>query len=163
MPVAPTTTYPNESARLAYQQALLRTRPRWQTLVFLFAGFILSFAVPVIALCGRLPQAGLIWAITGTTLATGLGYGAAGWLLERRSRDDRLVDDHLLSGTLIIAAGLLWVEIAVQAGPVRGRTLEFWPSLSIVLLAGFAGAVLMHRRAARRASLGAAKSATATS
>jgi drug/metabolite transporter (DMT)-like permease len=153
MPAVRTSTPPNETARLAYQQALLRTRPRWQTLLFLFAGFILSFVVPGIALCGQLPQSGIVWAITGTALATGLGYCAVSRLLERSSSDNRRVDDLLLSGILMIAAGLLWAEIAVQSGPVRGRTLEFWPSLAIVLLAGFAGAFLMQRRAARLASI----------
>jgi UPF0716 family protein affecting phage T7 exclusion len=152
MPAFQTSTPPNEAARSAYQHALLRTRPRWQTLAFLLIGLFLGFFGPGIALCGWLPQSGIVWAITGTTLATGLGYGAASWLLERRSRDNRVADDLLLSGILVIAAGLLWAEIAVKSGPARARTFEFWPSLAIVLMAAFAGLSLMHRRAARLAS-----------
>jgi peptidoglycan/LPS O-acetylase OafA/YrhL len=158
VPSPPPSTSPNEAALAAYQQALLRTRPRWHTLAFVLIGLLLSFFVPGIALCGWLPQSGLVWGITGTTLATGLGYWGAAWLLGRRSRDNRLIDDLLLSGTLVIAAGLLWAEMAVQSGPVRGRTLEFWPSLAIVLLAAFAGVFLMHRRAARLAAVSGSNS-----
>jgi hypothetical protein len=145
----------NEAARAAYQKALLRTLPRWQTLAVLLTGLLLSFFIPVMALCGTLPQAGLVWAIAGTTVTTGLGSCGAAWLLERKSRDSRIVDDLLFSGVLMIAAGLLWSEFAVQSGPVRGRTLEFWSSLAIIVMAAVAGAVLMHRRAARLASLSA--------
>jgi peptidoglycan/LPS O-acetylase OafA/YrhL len=149
---------PHEAALAAYQQALLRTRPRWHTLAFVLIGLVLSFAAPAIALCGSLSPSGIIWGIAGTTLATGLGYWGAAWLLGRRSRDNRLIDDLLLSGTLVIAAGLLWAELSVQPGPVRGRTLEFWPSLTIVLLAAFTGVALMHRRAARLALVSGSKS-----
>jgi peptidoglycan/LPS O-acetylase OafA/YrhL len=160
MPSPPPSTSPNEAALAlaAYQQALLRTRPRWHTLAFVLIGLFLGFFAPVAALCGWLPQSGIVWGITGTTLATGLGYWGAAWLLGRRSRDNRLIDDLLLSGTLVIAAGLLWAEMAVQSGPVRGRTLEFWPSLAIVLLAAFAGVFLMHRRAARLAAVSGSNS-----
>jgi hypothetical protein len=138
---------------LAYQRALLRTRPRWQALAFLLIGLLLSFFVPGIALCGRLPQSGIVWTITGATLATGLVYWGASSLLERKSTENRLVDDLQLSGTLMIVAGLLWTDVAAQSGPVRERTLQFWPSLTMVLLAVFAGVFLMHRRAVRLASL----------
>jgi hypothetical protein len=153
MPAFQTSIPPNAAARSAYQHAVLQTRPRWQTLAFLLIGLFLSFLAPGIALCGWLPQSNIVWAITGATLATGLGYWGAGWLFERRSRENRLVDDLLLSGTLMIAAGLLWVDVAAQSGPVRGRTLQFWPSLSIVLLAALVGVILMHRRAMRLVSL----------
>jgi hypothetical protein len=153
MPALQTSPPPNEAARLAYQHALLRTRPRWQTFAFLLIGLLLSFFAPGIALCGWLSQSGIVWTITAATLATGLGYWGASSLLERRSRENRLVDDLLLSGILMIAAALLWAEIAAQSGPVRGRTFEFWPSLTIVLLAAFVGVYLMHRRAVRFASL----------
>ncbi|HZA01670.1 MAG TPA: hypothetical protein VE665_05255 [Hyphomicrobiaceae bacterium] len=158
MPPLQTSTSPNEAARAAYQHALLRTRPRWQTLAFLLTGLFSSFFVPGIAFCGRLPQSGIVWAIVATTLATGLGYCGAGWLLERRSSDHRLVDDLQLSGTLVIAAGLLWADIAAQSGPVRARTLELWPSLAIVLMTALVGVFLMHRRAMRLASLRATDS-----
>jgi len=153
MPTHQASSSPDGAARAAYQQALLRARPRWQTLAFVLNGLVLSFAAPAIALCGSLSQSGIVWAIAGTTLATGLAYCGAGWLVECRSKDNRVVDDLLLGGILVIAAGLLWAEMAVQSGPVRARTLEFWPSLAIVLLAAFAGVGLMHRRAARLAAM----------
>jgi hypothetical protein len=149
---------PNETALAAYQQALLRTRPRWHTLAFVLIGLFLGYFAPVAALCGWLPQSGIVWGITGATLAAGLGYWGAAWLLGRRLRHNRLIADLLLSGTVVIAAGLLWAELAVQSGPVQGRTLEFWPSLAIILLAAFTGVALMHRRAARLALVGGPKS-----
>jgi hypothetical protein len=119
----------------------------------LLVGLFASFFVPGTALCGRLPQSGIVWVIMATTLATGLGYCGAGWLIERRSSDHRLIDDLQLSGTLMIAAGLLWADVAAQSGPVRGRTPELWASLSIIVLTALVGVFLMHRRAMRLASL----------
>jgi hypothetical protein len=153
MPTHQPSSSPAGAAQAAYQQALLRTRPRWQTLAFVLNGLVLSFAAPAIGLCGSLPQSGIVWAITGATLATGLAYCGAGWLVERRWPEHRVVSDLLLGGVLMIAAGLLWAELAVQSGPARERTLEFWPSLAIVLVAAFAGVALMHRRAARLAAV----------
>jgi drug/metabolite transporter (DMT)-like permease len=151
MPVHQASTPPDGATQAAYQQALLLARPRWQTLGFVLIGLVLSFAAPAIGLCGSLQQSGIVWAITGATLATGLAYCGAGWLVERRWREHRVVSDLLLAGVILMAAGLLWAELAVQTGPARERTLDVWPSLAIVLVAAFAGVVLMHRPAARLA------------
>lgn len=141
------------AALKAYRHALLAARPRWQTVLFLVAGLIGSFLLPAILLCGWLSQQHIVWAITATTLATGGGYLWAGWTAECRSSErQRIVDDLLLSGILLIAAALLMAQIAVQTGPMQQRTLGFWLSTTTVVIAAVAGAYLMRRRALRLVS-----------
>jgi hypothetical protein len=82
---------------------------------------------------------------------SGAAYLGMSRRLEKRATADRRVDDLLLSGVLMIAAALLFAQIASQPGLVQQRLLPFRPSLAIAIVTAIAGVCLMHRRASRLA------------
>jgi hypothetical protein len=47
------------------------------------------------------------------------------------------IDDLLLGGILLLATGLLVLQLALQSGPMGARSLALWPSAATVLF--FAG------------------------
>jgi hypothetical protein len=60
---------------------------------------------------------------------------------------NRRIDDLLLGGILLLAAGLLVLQLALQSGPMAARSLALRPSAATVLFFALAGSVLRHRRA----------------
>jgi hypothetical protein len=145
-------------AETAYQRALRGVRPRWQTLLYLFSGLVWAFVLPAVLLCKVVPLQMILWTIAGAMLATGATFLGASQRLEKRAMADRRVDDLLLSGVLMIAAALLFAQIAAQTAAMQERLLPFWPSLAIAVAAAIAGGCLMHRRALRLARLRANRS-----
>ena len=120
---------------------LHRVRPRWQGLALGLAGCLL----PATVLCGYAPQRVILWAIVPSTGPHGRRVSVAGWQLQARCPEVRRVDDLLLGGILLIAAALIWLQIALQSGPIVARSLHFWPGVATVLVAACSGVYLMLR------------------
>ena len=136
-------------AETDYQRALRGVGPRWQMLLYVLAGLTCAFVFPAVLLCKVVSLNAIVWTIAGAMLATGAAYLGTSRRLEKRAMADRRVDDLLLSGVLMIAAALLFAQIAAQPGLIQQRLLPFWPSLAIAADAAIAGVCLMHRMAAR--------------
>src|SRR5262249_61519251 len=98
-------------------------------------------------------------AIAITTLLAGLLLYLAGRWIEKRAPRCERVDHYLQASILVIAAGLLWLQVVLQTGPWRGRRIEPRTGLKIVNGWGKAGVLLLvprTRRLARDGSDGTA-------
>lgn len=129
-------------------------RFRWQSGVIALAAIIVAFLVPGILLCKVVSLASIALAIAMTTFAAGFGLYLAGRSIEKRAPRSERVDHCLQASILVIAAGLLWFHMVLQAGPWRDRSIEPGAALVIVTGCGIAGALLLMRRARRLAGSG---------
>ncbi|HVG51271.1 MAG TPA: hypothetical protein VM867_06530 [Xanthobacteraceae bacterium] len=117
--------------------------------VIALATIVLAFVVPAIALCKVVSLASIVWAIAISTVVAGVGFYVASRLIETRSLRSERVDHYLQVSILVVAAGLLWTHMAIQAAPWRERSIEPGVALAIAVLCGVAGAMLLIRRARR--------------
>jgi hypothetical protein len=147
---------PSLLQRLNLGSTEMRTaiRIRWQSVAIALAAIILAFLVPGIALCKVVPLASIASAITMTTLVAGFGLYLAGRSIERRTPQCERVDHCLQASILVVAAGLLWLDVILQTGPMRDRSLEPRTALAIVIGCAIGGAVLLIRRDRRLAGGG---------
>src|SRR5262249_8092182 len=132
-------------------KAEMRTeiRIRWQAGAIALVAIILAFLVPGIVLCKLVSLVSIASAIAITTLVAGFGLYLAGRSTEKRTPRCERVDYYLQASILVIAAGLLWLNVVLQSGPWRDRSIEPRTALAIITGCGIAGALLLIRRARR--------------
>ena len=126
-------------------------RFRWQSGAIALAAIIFAFVVPGIALCKVVPLASIAAAIAITTLVAGIGLYLAGRSIERRTPQCERVDHYLQASILVTTAGLLWCHLILQTGPWRDMSIEPTIALTIIIICGIAGALLLIRRGRRLA------------
>lgn len=137
------------AAKLAYQRALRCVRPGPLCILLVLTGLLGGFLVPGIALCGWLRGWQIAWAIVATTIGTGLAYLAHAHRLEARDVVNPRVEQFLLSGVLLIAAGAMYATLVAKPGPMAGKSFDPWTLLAIALPTAAVGIVVMRRRARR--------------
>jgi len=126
-------------------------RVHWQSGAIALTAIIFAFLVPGIMLCKVVSLVSIASAIAITTLLAGVGLYLTGRSIEKHMpRSDR-VDHYLQASILVIAAGLLWLQVTLQSGPWRERSIEPKTAMAIVIGCGIAGALLLIRRARRLA------------
>jgi membrane protein implicated in regulation of membrane protease activity len=126
-------------------------RFRSQSGAIALAAIIFAFVVPGIALCKVVPLASIAAAIAITTLVAGIGLYLAGRSIERRTPKCERVAHYLQASILVTTAGLLWCHLILQTGPWRDRSIEPTIALTIIIICGIAGALLLIRRGRRLA------------
>jgi len=124
-------------------------RIHWQAGAIALVAIFFAFLVPGIVLCKIVSLVSIASAIAITTLVAGFGLYLAGRSIEKRTPRCERVDYYLQASILVIAAGLLWLNVVLQSGPWRDRSIEPRTALAIVTGCGIAGAVLLIRRARR--------------
>ena len=126
-------------------------RFRWQSGAIALSVIILAFLLPGVLLCKIVSLVSIASAIAITTLLAGLLLYLAGRWIEKRAPRCERVDHYLQASILVITAGLLWLQVVLQTGPWRGRSIEPRTALTIVTGCGIAGVLLLIRRARRLA------------